>query len=637
VKPGLWERLTEAAISQWEELIRGEIPSVAVQYLSAVAVIDDHLISHGLPSANTQDFASAMCTVLLEKGSQLDTNLAARAIASLGKLHRYNEAVWSPLMDNIMNNIDQLRADHIGQVSLGIARAGRAHPLATPLLAGLSARAISIIVEFDAWCVANTMQGFAALGKRDVKLFSAFAKHLAKNEKLLEDATSQGLAGILHSMAKVKIKSDIFLYIIANVIIAKMAAFEGQAIGMVLYAYGRLNCNNEALVRACIRQLSIIIDEVNLISIHMIEDGLKGLGALTREVEEMLAKRRDEIEQQQQDGHESYGTIEFDDDTEDLFDIVDEVDDPLSDNITTEGTKEESTMMATAEEVEASVPTVSAEASTVSDIRAYLNQSDDANEDVKSVGVGRKGRRGFFIGMVASEASRSRRRSRLPIFSVFVGVVVTIMLINGWSAVSKAMLSMDGKMKLGNWPKGSEHKFMPLRSQVSYFDPSGLRIGHAWDIHRFGRRTAENGPLLLAGVEVPDCPDLGVVAHSDGDVVFHSVTDAILGAVGLRDIGQYYPDTDPEWKGQSSDRFLHDALRRASRLGYRVISVDVTLVLERPKVGKIMPDVVDGLKAAIGDNRASVNVKARTSEKLNASGEGKSVEAHAVVLLYKKN
>ncbi|KAF4748297.1 hypothetical protein FOZ62_024622 [Perkinsus olseni] len=227
-----------------------------------------------------------------------------------------------------------------------------------------------------------------------------------------------------------------------------------------------------------------------------------------------------------------------------------------------------------------------------------------------------------------------RRRSRL--FSLLlVGVVSVVTVLSSWQLLGKSA-SLSGRgLRLGAWPGGPEGKFLPLRSQVNYFDPSNLRIGHAWDIHRFGRRTAENGPFILAGVEVPDCSNIGVVAHSDGDVIFHSVTDAILGSIGLRDIGQYYPDTDSEWKGQSSDKFLHDTLKRASDMGFRVVSVDVTLVLERPKVGKIMPAVVQGLRQAIGDHRASVNVKARTSEKLNAAGEGKSVEAHAVVLLYK--
>ncbi|KAF4708491.1 hypothetical protein FOZ63_029550, partial [Perkinsus olseni] len=265
----------EAATSQWEEIIKGDIPSVAVQYLTAVASIDGNLVARGHPSANTQDFASAMCTVLLEKGDRLDLSLAARAIGSLGKLHRYNEEVWSPLLENVMNNIDHLQPDQISQVSLGLASAGRGHPIATPLLAGLSARAITIVDDYDVWCAANTMQGFAGLGKRDVKVFGALAKHLAKNDKLLEDATPQGLASILHSMAKVMIKSDIFLYIMANLVISKISAFEGQALGMVLYAYGRLNCHNEALVRACLKQLRAIVDELNLVSVHMISDGLK--------------------------------------------------------------------------------------------------------------------------------------------------------------------------------------------------------------------------------------------------------------------------------------------------------------------------------------------------------------------------
>ncbi|KAF4752291.1 hypothetical protein FOZ62_011585 [Perkinsus olseni] len=327
VIPGLWECLVEAATSQWEEIIKGDIPSVAVQYLTAVASIDGILVARGHPSANTQDFASAMCTVLLEKGDRLDLSLAARAIGSLGKLHRYNEEVWSPLLENVMNNIDHLQPDQISQVSLGLASAGRGHPIATPLLAGLSARAITIVDDYDVWCAANTMQGFAGLGKRDVKLFGALAKHLAKNDKLLEDATPQGLASILHSMAKVMIKSDIFLYIMANLVISKISAFEGQALGMVLYAYGRLNCHNEAMVRACLKQLRAIVDELNLVSVHMISDGLKALGALSVEIEGLLKRRIEDLGQET-----TYGIVEFDDDAEDAFDIADEPEeDPLED------------------------------------------------------------------------------------------------------------------------------------------------------------------------------------------------------------------------------------------------------------------------------------------------------------------
>ncbi|EER18024.1 hypothetical protein Pmar_PMAR019907 [Perkinsus marinus ATCC 50983] len=328
--PGLWECLVDAGTSQWEEIIRGDIPSVAVQYLAAVASIDGHLVARGYPSANTQDFASAMCTVLLEKGNQLDLSLAARAIGSLGKLHRYNEQVWSPLLENVMSNIDHLQPDQISQVSLGLSSAGRGHPMTTPLIAALSARAISIVDDYDVWCAANTMQGFAGLGKRDVKLFGALAKHLAKNDKLLEDATPQGLASVLHSMAKVMIKSDIFLYIMANLVISKISAFEGQALGMVLYAYGRLNCYNEALVRACIKQLRAIINDLNLVSIHMISDGLKALGALSEDIEALLKQRVEDL------GHETtYGVIDFDDDAEDAFDIAGEEaeEDPLTDSV----------------------------------------------------------------------------------------------------------------------------------------------------------------------------------------------------------------------------------------------------------------------------------------------------------------
>ncbi|KAF4715183.1 hypothetical protein FOZ63_007151, partial [Perkinsus olseni] len=473
VIPGLWECLVEAATSQWEEIIKGDIPSVAVQYLTAVASIDGNLVARGHPSANTQDFASAMCTVLLEKGDRLDLSLAARAIGSLGKLHRYNEEVWSPLLENVMNNIDHLQPDQISQVSLGLASAGRGHPIATPLLAGLSARAITIVDDYDVWCAANTMQGFAGLDKRDVKLFGALAKHLAKNDKLLEDATPQ----------------DIFLYIMANLVISKISAFEGQALGMAL-------------------------------------------GALSVEIEGLLRRRIEELGQET-----TYGIVEFDDDAEDAFDIADEPEeDPLEDLV----------------------------------VRDEL---------------------------LISNARRDGR------------------------ATEAEQIIFPAACRRGERSDCAEQ----LAAVRKICDTIGQGI-EAW----FGRRTAENGPFILAGVEVPDCPSIGVVAHSDGDVIFHSVTDAILGSIGLRDIGQYYPDTDPEWKGQSSDKFLHDTLKRASDMGFRVVSVDVTLVLERPKVGKIMPAVVQGLRQAIGDHRASVNVKARTSEKLNAAGEGKSVEAHAV-------
>jgi 2-C-methyl-D-erythritol 2,4-cyclodiphosphate synthase len=159
--------------------------------------------------------------------------------------------------------------------------------------------------------------------------------------------------------------------------------------------------------------------------------------------------------------------------------------------------------------------------------------------------------------------------------------------------------------------------------------PSALpfRIGHGWDTHRIepGR------PLILGGVTIP--AEFGLAGHSDADVLSHAITDGLLGALALGDIGMHFPDTAPEWSGSNS----LDLLARVSALvltsGYRVANVDSTVVLERPKLKEYRLQIRQRLADVLHLPLDSLSVKFKTAEKVGPVGEGKSCEAHAVVLL----
>lgn len=154
------------------------------------------------------------------------------------------------------------------------------------------------------------------------------------------------------------------------------------------------------------------------------------------------------------------------------------------------------------------------------------------------------------------------------------------------------------------------------------------RIGQGWDTHRLepGR------PLILGGVRIPH--DFGLAGHSDADVLFHAVTDAVLGAVALGDIGMHFPDTAPEWHGADSRKFLEHAVKLAAGQGYRLANVDSTITLERPKLKDFRTAIRASLAAALGLQDELVSVKFKTAEKVGPVGEGRSCEAQAVVLLY---
>ena len=156
-----------------------------------------------------------------------------------------------------------------------------------------------------------------------------------------------------------------------------------------------------------------------------------------------------------------------------------------------------------------------------------------------------------------------------------------------------------------------------------------FRVGSGHDTHRL----AEGRPLILGGVRIDHAR--GLVGHSDADAVLHAVTDALLGAAGLGDIGDAYPDTDPRWKDADSRHFLTETLTRLNRLGWRPVNVDVTIFAQQPKLGPVKTAIRDHLAALLGLPADAVNVKAKTGEQVGHIGRGEAIGCHVVVLIQK--
>jgi 2-C-methyl-D-erythritol 2,4-cyclodiphosphate synthase len=156
-----------------------------------------------------------------------------------------------------------------------------------------------------------------------------------------------------------------------------------------------------------------------------------------------------------------------------------------------------------------------------------------------------------------------------------------------------------------------------------------IRIGEGWDVHALvpGRK------LILGGVDIPHTA--GLLGHSDADVLLHAITDAVLGAAGLGDIGRHFPDTDVQFKGADSSVLLAEAMRRVRAKGWELINVDSTIVAQAPKLAPHMAAINLSVAQALGMQADQVNVKAKTAEKLGPVGMGQSIEARAVVLLNK--
>lgn len=156
------------------------------------------------------------------------------------------------------------------------------------------------------------------------------------------------------------------------------------------------------------------------------------------------------------------------------------------------------------------------------------------------------------------------------------------------------------------------------------------RIGHGFDLHRLepGR------PLVVCGERLPH--ERGCVAHSDGDVVYHAVVDAILGALGQEDIGQLFPDSDAKWKDADSRIFVEEAAKRMRAAGYAVGNLDVTIILQRPKLSPHKAAMKANLARLLGCDLAQVNVKGKTHEQVDALGENRAIACHVVVLLVQR-
>jgi 2-C-methyl-D-erythritol 2,4-cyclodiphosphate synthase len=154
-----------------------------------------------------------------------------------------------------------------------------------------------------------------------------------------------------------------------------------------------------------------------------------------------------------------------------------------------------------------------------------------------------------------------------------------------------------------------------------------IRIGEGWDVHALvpGRK------LILGGVEIAH--SAGLLGHSDADVLLHAITDAVLGAAGLGDIGRHFPDTDAQFKGANSSVLLQEAMRRVRAQGWELVNVDSTIVAQAPKLAPHMAAINAGVAQALGVALDQVNVKAKTAEKLGPVGMGQSMEARATVLL----
>jgi 2-C-methyl-D-erythritol 2,4-cyclodiphosphate synthase len=156
-----------------------------------------------------------------------------------------------------------------------------------------------------------------------------------------------------------------------------------------------------------------------------------------------------------------------------------------------------------------------------------------------------------------------------------------------------------------------------------------IRIGEGWDVHALvpGRK------LILGGVEIAH--SAGLLGHSDADVLLHAITDAVLGAAGLGDIGRHFPDTDAQFKGANSSVLLQEAMRRVRAQGWELVNVDSTIVAQAPKLAPHMAAINAGVAQTLGVALDQVNVKAKTAEKLGPVGMGQSMEARAVALLHK--
>ena len=163
-----------------------------------------------------------------------------------------------------------------------------------------------------------------------------------------------------------------------------------------------------------------------------------------------------------------------------------------------------------------------------------------------------------------------------------------------------------------------------------------FRIGHGYDLHRLEPRppAGHGKPLVVGGVTLDH--GLGPIAHSDGDALLHAVTDALLGAIAQPDIGQLFPNTDPRHESQDSAVFLQEAAKRVRAAHYDILNLDATVILEQPKLGPVKAQIRARIAQLLALDESQVNIKGKTHEGVDAVGEGRAIETHALVLLSRR-
>ncbi|GMQ45465.1 2-C-methyl-D-erythritol 2,4-cyclodiphosphate synthase [Vibrio sp. 10N] len=156
-----------------------------------------------------------------------------------------------------------------------------------------------------------------------------------------------------------------------------------------------------------------------------------------------------------------------------------------------------------------------------------------------------------------------------------------------------------------------------------------MRIGHGFDVHKFGGE----GPVIIGGVAIPY--EQGLIAHSDGDVALHALCDALLGAIAAGDIGRHFPDTDDEWKGADSRALLRDVYSKVKSQGYELVNADVTIMAQAPKMAPHIEAMCQTIAADLETDIGNINVKATTTERLGFTGRKEGIATEAVVLINK--
>ncbi|MBT8579102.1 2-C-methyl-D-erythritol 2,4-cyclodiphosphate synthase [Polynucleobacter paneuropaeus] len=160
-------------------------------------------------------------------------------------------------------------------------------------------------------------------------------------------------------------------------------------------------------------------------------------------------------------------------------------------------------------------------------------------------------------------------------------------------------------------------------------NPPPFRIGQGYDVHAL----VADRKLILGGVHIPFAK--GLLGHSDADALLHAITDAILGGAGLNDIGQLFPDTDPQYQGMDSRILLRSALQKVQAAGFQVGNVDATIICQQPKLATYLPEMIGHIATDLAVTPSHINLKAKTNESLGHLGRGEGIAVHAVALLYK--